>query len=66
MLVTRMKCERCHRQYRQVLHLGRDYIVQDWHARIGHPTVSVAEFDTDICEDCEAEVFAACKKAGLE
>ena len=61
----RMTCERCRRQYRQVLRLGRSYIVQDWHARIGRPAVSVAELDTDICRNCEAEVFAACEKAGL-
>ena len=65
---VRMKCERCHRRYRQVLEGPLGPIVQDWFAP-WPPTdtrpVSVAESDPDICTDCEQEVFDACEAAGL-
>jgi hypothetical protein len=65
----KMHCERCHRQMRQVLRLPfSGEIVQDWHAVIRKRevhTVRVADFDPDICERCEDEVFKACEEAGL-
>jgi hypothetical protein len=58
-----MHCERCSRQYRQILTIPTGSIVQDWHAQIGKPAVSVGESDPDICTDCEQEVFDACEAA---